>query len=55
MPSMSWEEWIREVAEILDMTPQEVLYECAHCKPKEHLYEGGASPREAADWLRWNA
>ena len=50
---MSWERWLAEVAEILNMGPGDVLY--YYVDTKSLLYDAGASPSEAADFIRQNA
>lgn len=49
---MSWEDWIQEVADILHVEPEEVVD--AFYQVRELLYDAGASPREAADFIRVN-
>jgi hypothetical protein len=45
-----WQNWLGEVASLLSVDPDVVLD--AYYQAKELLYEGGASPREAADFIR---
>ncbi len=45
-----WRTWLAEVAELLNIEPEEVL--ASFYQTRELLFETGASPREAADFLR---
>jgi hypothetical protein len=45
-----WEQWIAEVARILGCDEAEIM--SVFYQTRELLYDGGASPMEAADWLR---
>ena len=44
-----WQRWLDELATTLSVDPEELYY-----RTVELLYEGGASPREAADFIRIN-
>jgi hypothetical protein len=44
--------WLRELGEILHTSPESLLG--LHLDVKDLLFDGGASPAEAADFLRVN-
>ncbi len=46
---MSWEQWLYAVAEELNCDPEEIL---ELYRVRELLFDGGASPKEAADYIR---
>lgn len=45
----SWDQWLAEVAQLLDLEPEDVL---ALFRVRELLYNAGAAPKEAADFIR---
>jgi hypothetical protein len=50
MSSMPWELWIAKLENILGCDEAEIM--SMFSQTRELLYDGGASPMEAADWLR---
>lgn len=52
MNSMTYDVWLAEVAELLDVGPADV--EEAFSFTREMLYDSGVSPKEAADLIRLN-
>lgn len=50
---MTFDAWLREVAQIIGCEPRDVLE--MFYQARSLLYEGGVSPREAADFIRINA
>ena len=47
---MGWEKWIADVAERLSCEPEDLEETYSQLRPL--LYDAGASPAEAADYLR---
>jgi hypothetical protein len=50
MMNMPYENWLAELAEILNLEPESLDEDFPQLRPL--LYDGGLSPNEAADCLR---